>query len=303
MLRNTIALDNEEKIDQQLKKLPDAVLQFKLFRFLNANDAVNLAGASTLFKNACRNEFVNILLQCVAYGQQEQAEAMLQRDPDLLLMKGDVTDYSLRHFKNITAFQYALWALDRHMWTMLLKYLPEVKAAEQFSELEEKGTEYGIHYDFASLINALEIYDKKYGYDAKYDEVTDCWNQVVGGAQRNVPVHVANEYCYPNRLICTLPSFTEAHLPRKIYIGCNYNLCHTGVPTYWFPLDNNSGLGIDFAVTTLGTVSTCPPCTWSEYGEYRTLIAMKTLSNVRWEELNLLKKTLGLSEVITRTFN
>lgn len=301
MLRNNLMLDlqdnKEEELDKQLKILPDAILQFKLFRFLNTNDAVNLADASTLFKNSCRNEFFSRLLQHVAYGEQEQAEAILQRYPSLLLVKGNVTDYSFRHFKNITAFQYALWALDQHMWTMLLKYLPKGYAAEQFSELEEKGTDYGKHYDFSSLISALEIYKKKYG--PKYEDSVDCWIKVVGSAQRNVPAHVANEYCYPNRNILTLPSFTEAYLPRQLYIGYNYNLYYTGVPTYWFPLDENSGLGFDFAVTTLRDVTRSPPCTWGAYGENRSLTAMNTLSKVRWEALNLLKKTLGLSESIT----
>ena len=65
------------------------------------------------------------LLQFVAEGEQDQAEALIQQDQNRLLHVGTVMDLSGREFKGITAFQYALWAMDWHMWTMIKKYLPE----------------------------------------------------------------------------------------------------------------------------------------------------------------------------------
>ena len=70
----------------------------------------------------------------VAFGEQDEAKEMLKINPELLLHKGDVTDYSNRTFKGITAFQYALWALDWHMWMMIKKYLPDDVAAAQLSD-------------------------------------------------------------------------------------------------------------------------------------------------------------------------
>ena len=72
-------------------------------------------------------------------GEQDQAEKIIKDNPSLLLSPGTVTDLSGREFKQITAFQYVLWALDWHMWKMLLKYMDTKEAALQFAELEEKG--------------------------------------------------------------------------------------------------------------------------------------------------------------------
>ena len=88
------------------------------------------------------------LLKLVAEGEQDQAEALIKQTPQLLLASGTVTDLSGRTFKNITAFQYALWAMDWHMWTMIKKYLPTEAQAQQLQELETKGTEHGKHFDF-----------------------------------------------------------------------------------------------------------------------------------------------------------
>jgi hypothetical protein len=52
---------------------------------------------------------------------------------------GRVTDLSGREFQSITAFQYALWALDWHMWAMIQKYLPVEQQQVQFEKLETKG--------------------------------------------------------------------------------------------------------------------------------------------------------------------
>lgn len=66
-------------------------------------------------------------LQHVAYGEQNEAEALLQQDPELAqeLLKADnspFTDYSGRTF-NCTAYEYAYWAKDTHMQRMLEKYI------------------------------------------------------------------------------------------------------------------------------------------------------------------------------------
>ena len=72
------------------------------------------------------------LLQYVAQGEQDKAEELIEKDKNLLLHAGTVKDLSGREFKQITVFQYALWAIDWHMWTMIQKYLPAEAQVKQF---------------------------------------------------------------------------------------------------------------------------------------------------------------------------
>ncbi len=94
-------------------------------------------------------------LRLIAEGEQDKAEAMLKANSNLTLQSGTVTDLSNRTFEHITAFQYAVWARDWHMWTMLLKYLSEEEATLQLHSLETNGTEHGTQFDFGTLIGAI----------------------------------------------------------------------------------------------------------------------------------------------------
>ena len=112
------------------------------------------------------------LLQYVAEGEQDKAEALIQTDKNLLLYAGTVKDLSGREFKQITAFQYALWAMDWHMWTMIQKYLPKEAQAQQCQELETKGTAYGKHFSLQGLTGALQTYvDNDWGWHYKQRHV------------------------------------------------------------------------------------------------------------------------------------
>ena len=127
------------------------------------------------------------LLRFVAEGEQDKAEALIQKDKNLLLHAGTVTDLSGREFKRITAFQYALWAMDWHMWTMIQKYLPKEAQAEQLQVLETKGTAHGKHFSLQPLTGALQTYVDNAEKVWKYDQrATDHWCKVVGGAQKGV---------------------------------------------------------------------------------------------------------------------
>jgi hypothetical protein len=75
-------------------------------------------------------------LQLVAYGQQEEAEALLKKDPQLAqeLLRADsipFTDYSGRTF-NCTAYEYAYWAKDTHMQRMLEGYIKQDEETRLF---------------------------------------------------------------------------------------------------------------------------------------------------------------------------
>jgi len=174
---------------------------------------------------------IDQLLLHVARGEQDQAEAMARANPNLLLGKGNVTDYSERMFTNITAFQYALWAWDWHMWTMLMRYLPQPFARDQLSELETQGTAYGQHYDFNDLLIPYKTYiefHSGYGWDHRNKH----WNTVIGKAQTRVPAHVAQEYCRGDRTFYPTPSFKEDKFPRTLALYANEDV--------WYPLGKMS---------------------------------------------------------------
>jgi hypothetical protein len=167
---------------------------------------------------------VSTFLRLVAKGEQDKAEAMLKANPRLGLAAGSVTDLSKRTFKNITALQYALWALDWNMWLMLLKYIPREEAQLQAMALDENGTEHGKHFDFSQLLNAYRTYEQNYdawGKAKNWKAMETHWCQQVGGAQLLLPAHVVNEYCRPDRAFYPLPDFKQEGLPRVTEIGVN----------------------------------------------------------------------------------
>ena len=72
----------------------------------------------------------------------------------------------------------------------------------------------------------------------------------MGIAQRDMPVHVVNEYCCPNRLFDPKPAFNERVMPRNVgfFKGMRTS------PSTLFPLviSDSSGLGVDFALVRGG---------------------------------------------------
>jgi hypothetical protein len=103
----------------------------------------------------------------------------------------------------------------------------------------------------------------------------------IGKAQRDVPAHVAQEYCRPDRSFAPIPQFKEADLPRNITF---YNE-KTGQVDSWFPLASSpNGLGYNFSVTR-GQYN-CKGCGFeSGKGYDHDLTALIHLDEVRTEEL------------------
>ena len=97
-------------------------------------------------------------------------------------------------------------------------------------------------FDFHSLITALDTYVTHFD-KWNYHQQLEAWMKV-GQAQRDVPAHIAHEYCRPDRSFYPLPSFNEENLPRILAFD-NY----MGKDKSWFPLaSSSSGLGFDFAL-------------------------------------------------------
>ncbi|MDF1826753.1 MAG: hypothetical protein P1U39_00515 [Legionellaceae bacterium] len=94
-------------------------------------------------------------------------------------------------------------------------------------------------FDFNSLITALDTYVTNYDRWNWHDRDA-AWLKV-GQAQRDVPVHIANEYCRPDRSFHPCPEFNERTLPRVFTFDNYVTSCNS-----WFPLSaGSSGLGVD----------------------------------------------------------
>ncbi len=199
-------------------------------------------------------------LEDVAKGKQKEADAMLQASSDkqsTLRTPGKFTDYSGRTF-HCTAFEYAYWAKDTHMCRMLETHMDEETKAHllvRIDAIEEVGLPYqqnstehrSAHFDLTPLKTALQAHVD--GYDAwegarNWAAMEASWKNV-GLAQRDVPAHVAQEYCRGGRSFDPCPSFNEPTLPRCLTFFNRDTFRHES----WFPFaSSNSGLGFDFGL-------------------------------------------------------
>ncbi len=163
----------------------------------------------------------DLFLKFIVSGEQEYAEKMIQKKPELLLYSGTVVDLSKRKFTQITGLQYAMWALDWHMWKMIMKYIPKEAAAEQAAGhktgnwVSEHGqTAYTLVNNF---IEAVEEYVDKAqkGYFAQPIDFGEFWVKRVGGAQAMLPIHFVNELCRTDIIAGRYNrSYVEETLPR-----------------------------------------------------------------------------------------
>ena len=160
------------------------------------------------------------------------------------------------------------------------------------------------HFDLTPLKEALRDYTAGYDnweYTRNWAAMMTAWMRV-GCAQRDVPAHVAQEYCRRDRSFSPLPSFdvNEESLPRTLEF-VNYE---TGHEEPWFPLSDSptSGLGFDFALIrrrgpgwerglpgcgAVGREGACP-CA--------DLAAVSHLDEVRDADLRQSRETLLLAE-------
>ncbi len=142
-----------------------------------------------------------------------------------------------------------------------------------------------LKFDFHSLITALDSYVTNFDTWNSHQQ-EEAWMKV-GQAQRDVPAHVAHEYCRPDRSFDPLPSFTEETLPRILTF---YNYVTNIKP--WFPLSSSSsGLGFDFALIRRSWASAM----WAPGGgaDARDLAAVRHLDEVRIADLTQSRENLS----------
>ena len=117
----------------------------------------------------------------------------------------------------------------------------------------QHGKEYhSAHFDLSALKTALSESVQAY---ANW-ELTRNWTAMeaawmkVGLAQRDVPVHVINEYCRKDRSFEPCPEFKEDKLPREIMFY--YWNSDKEEPLFPLVISASSGLGINFSLSRGG---------------------------------------------------
>jgi hypothetical protein len=281
-------------------------------------------------------------LQHVAYGEQNEAEALLQQDPELaqaLLQAYDIpfTDYSGRTFK-CTAYEYAYWAKDTHMQRMLEKYIrmneetrelmlqrvqdieklvpssapaglfksPPKPQGLHYTTKDKQGrmTEHqAAHFDLTPLINALWHYLSEYNKqsnrtEADWAALDKIWIEEVGRAQRDIPAHIAHEYCHPDRCFRDVncnQDLLSASNPDNLKRQLKFYNHDTGNNDLWFsprPYSVDSGLGFSFGILRGGN-----DCAWGLGGGTRAMdwAALTTIDKVRTNDLKQSLLNLGLN--------
>jgi hypothetical protein len=254
-----------------------------------------------------RERTAHQLLEFVAQGEQDKAEALIKKCPQLLIVRTSITDWTGRTFKSISAWEYALWALDtRYMCDMMLKSIPNDKRGmflkdnllSQYDSLEKNGVTYELesktitqsHFSFEPLISALEKYVDNYdGWDSG-DRRTH-WITGVGGEQRHLVVHVRQHYCDTEEGFYPLPSFEVDNFTRNLLF---YNWI-TDSDKLWSPVSDcdNSTLGVDFAISSGGQGWMPDASGHASNGDKGwEALALSTLCKVRIEDFKKLKGKL-----------
>jgi hypothetical protein len=244
-------------------------------------------------------------LHHVTRGNYDEVEKMLKKDRALFTQRGKVTDCSGRTFSNATGFEYALWALDKHMWTRMLNCLPndeeglKIKAElqVQYKGIKERGISYSLngkpilvpehHFDFKNtLIKELQTQvDAVNEENPNWNAIDKQWKEGVGGAQKLLPMHVVYEYC-SNEPFYPKPTFiAQPELKKQFYNWV------TGQDENWFGAD--SKLGTDFAIYKAG-VGVAREWHRAQAGCGVALAAITALYEVRTKDFVALESQLGI---------
>lgn len=153
---------------------------------------------------------VQMFLDLVALGQQSKAEEMLKKNPWLALEYGTLTDHAKRMFEDISGFQYAIWALDWHMWEMIGKYLSSEDIAKQIEKITT-GKWVKEHEEYVNWNNLIYVQKNLFANWDKWNwrKIDEHWIQKIGGAQLLLPMHALQEYCQPGRPFSPCPNFKD----------------------------------------------------------------------------------------------
>lgn len=302
----------QSKFEKFNELLPE--LKTETAQNLSNRDLVNLAQTSkyhlALFKPMID---VRKLLHHVTRGEHDAVKAMLKKDMSLIFKRGAVTDCSGREFENISGFEYALWALDKHMWAAMIACIPQneegrkvfAQLIAQYNKVNADGVTYKLngktitekHFDFNNTIMKelqTQVDSINAPGDKNWDAIDKQWIEGAGSAENLFPIHVVYEYC-SDEPFYPVPKFTSQPKSSKQF----YNWT-TKKDENWFSVD--SKLSVDFAIYKGGAAGPwtgrwgrVPVLGWgvaSRWAVDDDLIAMTALCKVRTNDFIDLKSQL-----------
>lgn len=232
----------------------------------NASAAVlrNLAETSATNVGLFKPMFTTrALLSHVVCGSYDAVCSLLAKDIRLMTIRGKVEDCSGRIFKPISAFEYTLWALDKHMWTAMMACIPQnekgrkflAKLTAQYNRVKAEGLTYTLngqtiteqHFDFENTIikelqAQVDAVDPGFLKPEDWEPINEQWRKGVGGAQKLLPMHVVHEYC-SNKSFLSNPDFSKRpETPSRLF----YSNDEMREKEDWF--SPGSQLGVGFAI-------------------------------------------------------
>jgi len=199
-----------------------------------------------------KEDNLDYLFALMVSDYQNEAEALIKHDPELLLMKGKVVDHDGQIYPDITPYQLALCYMHTRMYRLIRKYLPNETAALQSQEYELVGCEEYASASSAGLEALKEKYNalpEKFRIAFEYfksmplllPETADSYlnrdnyvNRKIGGLMKELPVHLMKEFFYPREFKAdtpfSSPKIMEAALPEARYR-------HTPIGEAFYPWD------------------------------------------------------------------
>ncbi|WP_115707372.1 F-box protein [Legionella sainthelensi] len=259
-------------------------LKLEIAKHLPPQDLGTLAMTSTNHRTLFQPLVdVSKLLHYVAHSEKNAVRYMLLKEINLILKRGSVTDCSERTFEGISGFEYALWALDMDMCTMILNCIPDnetghkvlVKLLAQYNKVKTEGIKYTLsgnpvtekHFDFNdTIIKELRVGERlARGIRMSRDVsvVDQHWRESIGGAQKLIPMHVhLSYYPKPQNSVNSLSTLDTMMRFRQECVDAVKKLLSVGESTSnnsFFPnalskisqktwLSSDSKLGKDFAL-------------------------------------------------------
>ncbi|QRN03472.1 F-box protein [Legionella sp. MW5194] len=244
---------------ENFNDLPEE-LKIETAQNLSNRELVNLSITSKYHLNLFQPLIdVRKLLHHVTRGEHDAVKAMLKKDMSLIFKRGIVTDCSGREFESISAFEYALWALDKHMWAAMIACIPQngegrkvfERLIAQYNKVNTDGVTYKLngktitehHFDFNNTI-IKELQTQVDSINApgvkNWDAIDKQWREGAGSAENLFPMHVVYEYC-SDEPFYPVPKFTSQPKSSKQF----YNWI-TEKDENWFSVD--SKLSVDFAI-------------------------------------------------------
>jgi hypothetical protein len=125
---------------QSMKGKFDSLELEVIAHFLSNQELAHVASTSSKLRSIFQHLLdERKLLHHVMRGEHDEVRALLTKNIELLCIRSKGIDCSGREFESISSFEYALWALDKHMWDTMLSCIPKnEKGDEVLSQLRSQ---------------------------------------------------------------------------------------------------------------------------------------------------------------------